>query len=196
MRPTRCSATRVSTRPTASPAAPVHGGDPRHAPGRGARLHEPLYVTTRVLAVDDKRVQLFHSCIAARDEALRRHVPSSCTCTSTPPRARRAPMDPACAPSWQAIQAAQAAVCRAAEAGRASASATATLESRPTAMPKIVDHDAAPRRDRPGRLSRGCADTASIRPPSCASRARRATPPAWWRITSTPSRTSLSPRCA
>jgi carnitine 3-dehydrogenase len=35
-----------------------------------ARALEPLYVTTRVLKVDDKRVRLFHSLHRRRDEAL------------------------------------------------------------------------------------------------------------------------------
>ncbi len=35
-----------------------------------ARALEPLYVTTRVLEVDDKRVRLLHSLHRRRDEAL------------------------------------------------------------------------------------------------------------------------------
>ena len=96
MRPMRCSAASASTTPTAAPVAPcLYGRDPRHAPGRGSRAGEPLYVTTRMLAVDDKRAAAVPlRCTAAR-RRTGRDRPSRCTCMSSAAPGKAAPMDAA-----------------------------------------------------------------------------------------------------
>jgi len=57
-----------------------------------ARALEPLYVTTQVLEVDDKRVRLFHSLHRRRDEALVATAKQLYLHVNTPP-AKAAPME-------------------------------------------------------------------------------------------------------
>jgi carnitine 3-dehydrogenase len=57
-----------------------------------ARVLEPLYVTTRVLEVADRRVRLFHSLHRRRDEALIATAEQLYVHVSTPP-GRASPMD-------------------------------------------------------------------------------------------------------
>jgi acyl-CoA thioesterase FadM len=57
-----------------------------------ARALEPLYVTTRVLEVDDKRVRLFHSLHRRRDEALVATAEQLYLHVNAPP-GKAAPMD-------------------------------------------------------------------------------------------------------
>jgi carnitine 3-dehydrogenase len=57
-----------------------------------ARALEPLYVTTRVLEVDDKRVSLFHSLHRRRDDALIATAEQLYLHVSAPP-GKAAPMD-------------------------------------------------------------------------------------------------------
>src|SRR6266850_1857753 len=59
-----------------------------------ARALEPLYVTTRVLEVDDKRVRLFHSLHRRRDEALVATAEQLYLHVNTPP-GKASPMDAA-----------------------------------------------------------------------------------------------------
>jgi carnitine 3-dehydrogenase len=57
-----------------------------------ARVLEPLYVTTRVLEVADKRARLFHSLHRRRDAALIATAEQLYVHVSTPP-GRASPMD-------------------------------------------------------------------------------------------------------
>lgn len=59
-----------------------------------ARALEPLYVTTRVLKVDDKRVRLFHSLHRRRDEALVATAEQLYLHVNTPP-GKASPMEAA-----------------------------------------------------------------------------------------------------
>jgi carnitine 3-dehydrogenase len=83
-----------------------------------ARAQEPLYVTTRVLEVDDKRVWLFHGLHRQRGDALIATVRQLYLHVSTPP-GKASPMDPAVRSRLAAIQAAQAGQPLPAEAGPA-----------------------------------------------------------------------------
>ena len=159
-----------------------------HVTHRGeAQAGEPLYVTTQILAARRQARAVFHALYRARrcaDRERRADVPAR--------RQRRRQggrrWTRRCAPS-SSLRAAHAELpVRPSGDSRWAAGGQA-------AVPKIVDHAAAPRRDRARRLSGGGAITASSRPPSCASRARPATPPAWSPIITTPSRTSFSRRC-
>ncbi|MBS0580469.1 MAG: thioesterase family protein [Proteobacteria bacterium] len=82
-----------------------------------AKVHEQLYVATRVLAVDDKRVRLFHTLSRRSDgiqlgtcEQLYLHVDTRA--------GKVAPMDAAVKARLSALQASQADVALPAEAGR------------------------------------------------------------------------------
>src|SRR3984893_12670490 len=67
---------------------------------------EPLYVTTQVLEVDDKRVRLFHSLHRRRDEALVATAKQLYLHVNTPP-GKAAPMDAAVRARLAELQAAQ-----------------------------------------------------------------------------------------
>jgi carnitine 3-dehydrogenase len=82
-----------------------------------ARALEPLYVLSRVLEVDDKRVRLFHALHRGRDDAqlataeqLYLHV--------TAAAGKASPMDPEVRARLAALQAAQSRLPLPAEAGR------------------------------------------------------------------------------
>jgi len=70
-----------------------------------ARALEPLYVTTRVLEVDDKRVRLFHSLHRRRDEALVATAEQLYLHVNTPP-GKASPMDAAVRAQLADLQAA------------------------------------------------------------------------------------------
>jgi carnitine 3-dehydrogenase len=72
-----------------------------------ARALEPLYVTTRVLEVADKRVRLFHSLHRRRDDALLGTAEQLYVHVSGSP-ARASPMDGAVHARLAAVQAAHA----------------------------------------------------------------------------------------
>jgi carnitine 3-dehydrogenase len=72
-----------------------------------ARVLEPLYVTTRVLEVADKRVRLFHSLHRRRDEALIATAEQLYVHVSTPP-GRASPMDSGVRARLVALEAAHA----------------------------------------------------------------------------------------
>ncbi len=72
-----------------------------------ARVLEPLYVTTRVLEVADKRVRLFHSLHRRRDEALIATAEQLYVHVSTPP-GRASPMDSAVRARLVGLEAAHA----------------------------------------------------------------------------------------
>jgi len=137
-----------------------------------ARALEPLYVTTRVLEVDDKRVRLSHSLHRRRDEAGAR-----CQRGAAVP-AREYPARESLADGRGGTRAARR------PAGRA--------QEGPCPRSWIMSSAAMRSRWSPAASWRS---TVSSRRRSCASRARRAIRPAWWRTTSTPSRTSSSPPC-
>jgi acyl-CoA thioesterase FadM len=71
-----------------------------------ARALEPLYVTTQVLEVDDKRVRLFHSLHRRRDEALVATAKQLYLHVNTAP-GKAAPMDAAVRARLTELQAAQ-----------------------------------------------------------------------------------------
>ena len=58
-----------------------------------AQAHEPLYVTIRVLEVDEKRVRFAHGLYRQRDDALLASGEQLYVHVSTPP-GRASPMDP------------------------------------------------------------------------------------------------------
>jgi len=70
-----------------------------------ARALEPLYATTRVLEVDDKRVRLFHRLHRRRDEALVATAEQLYLHVNTPP-GKAAPMDAALRARLAGLQAA------------------------------------------------------------------------------------------
>jgi carnitine 3-dehydrogenase len=72
-----------------------------------ARALEPLYVTSRVLAVDEKRVRLHHSLWRRRDDALVASAEQLYLHVSTPP-GKVSPMAPEVRGRLAAVQAAQA----------------------------------------------------------------------------------------
>src|SRR5215470_17994128 len=72
-----------------------------------ARALEPLYVTSRVLAVDDKRVRLHHSLWRRRDDALVASAEQLYLHVSTPP-GKVSPMAPEIRERLAAVQAVQA----------------------------------------------------------------------------------------
>ena len=148
--------------------------------------------TTQVLAVDDKRLHVFHRCIAAATtsliatgEQMHLHVDTAAAKAAAMDRgaARAARGDPA-------------------RARRAAATGRRRAPDRAAAAKHWAD-DAQDRRscpaargDRAGGVPGRRRLMASSRPPWRASPARPATRPAWWRITTTRSRTSSSRRCA
>jgi carnitine 3-dehydrogenase len=78
---------------------------------------EPLYVTTRVLEVTDKRVQLFHSLHRRRDDALVATAEQSYLHVSAPP-GKASPMDTEVRARLSGLQAAHARLPLPPEAGR------------------------------------------------------------------------------
>jgi carnitine 3-dehydrogenase len=71
-----------------------------------ARALEPLYVTTRILETDDKRVRLLHELHRKRDDALVATAEQVYLHVSTPP-GKASVMDAAVRSRLAAIQAAQ-----------------------------------------------------------------------------------------
>jgi hypothetical protein len=152
---------------------------------------EPLYVTVQVLSVDDKRLHVFHRLHRGRRQQL---IATGRTDVPARRHRRRQGRDHADAALRAKLDILAQGACgpcprppKPAPVGsRAALSA---------AMPKIVDH--AQRRDEIA--------TSPVRwsPTMVSSRLRwralpvpRAIRPAWWRITTTPSRTLFWPRCA
>ena len=85
--------------------------------GAEAKVHEPLYVLTRILGVDDKRVHLFHALHRRRDDAMVAtgeqmylHVDSNA--------GRAAAMDPTLRAKLEEIRASQAGLVPPAQQGR------------------------------------------------------------------------------
>jgi len=72
-----------------------------------ARALEPLYVTTRVLEIDDKRVRLLHSLHRRRDAALVATAEQLYVHVNAPP-GKAAPMDAGVRACLSALQATQA----------------------------------------------------------------------------------------
>ena len=156
MRPMRCCGTPASMRPTASRARRCSRSRSHVTHEAEARALEPLYVTTRVLEVDDKRVRLFHSLHRAARRRARRHRRADLPARRAAARRRRWMRRSANALS--ALQAAQAQPARAGQ-GRAGRQArgrlTGALQSLRNADAQDRRSRAAPRRDRAGRLPGG-----------------------------------------
>ncbi len=107
-----------------------------------AKVGEALYVTTQVLAVDDKRLQVFHRLHRGRDDALIATAEQLYLHVDTG-AGKATAVDPGVRAKLEAIRSAQAASCP-----RPPASWALDRPRRVpglTAMPKIVDH--AQRRD-------------------------------------------------
>jgi carnitine 3-dehydrogenase len=82
-----------------------------------AKAGEPLYVTTQVLAVDDKRLQVFHRMHRGRDHSLIATAEQMYLHVDTK-AAKAAPVDAKVRDKLEAIRAEHAALPRPPEAGR------------------------------------------------------------------------------
>ena len=110
-----------------------------------AKVNEPLYVTTQVLALDEKRLHMFHRLYRGRDDALiatgeqmHLHVDTAAAKATPMDRGAAAPSSMRCGRRTPRFP------CRRRPASRSAAGPALNRRTR-RPMPKIVDH--AKRRD-------------------------------------------------